>query len=530
MTAARESRSAVARPSFPVLGAAALAGAATVFAFAPFEVALLPIASLATLFASWRVMPGARPAAWIGFAFGVGLFGVGVSWVFIALSTFGGMPWWLGAIATAGFVAYLALWPALAGAVVARFASPNRLAFVLLAAATWTACEWLRGYVLTGFPWLAVGYASLPGSTLAGYAPIGGVFLVSLATAACAALVAVLVEALAGSARGPALVSVATVVALFVAGSLLRPIAWTAPQRDPLAVSLVQGDVAQAQKFDETFRERTFALYAELVERSKGRLVVLPESAFPMFADEIPEDVLQNLAAAVRSRDGDVLIGMFTAEPPLPGSRDPRYYNTVVALGTDAIQLYRKHHLVPFGETIPLKAVVGWFIHNVLAIPLADQTPGAANQPQLHVAGHRVAMNICYEDVFGAELIDAARGADILINVTNDAWYGHSVAAWQHNQIAAMRALELGRPLLRATNTGITSAIDTDGAVLAQLPWYTRGVLEVEVRGRTGFTPYLRFGDLPVLVLIATMLGAALLLRWRAIRGPSAGRESPGPR
>jgi predicted amidohydrolase len=251
----------------------------------------------------------------------------------------------------------------------------------------------------------------------------------------------------------------------------------------PLAVSLVQGNVPQALKFDPQFREKTFAIYAELVESSRGRLIVLPESAYPMFSDEVPDAVIHHLIRTASARRGDVLLGLFTAEAPAPGSTETRYFNTVVALGESDLQVYRKRHLVPFGETIPAKAVLGWFIRNVLAIPLADQTPGAAQQPPFTVAGTRVAVNICYEDAFGSELIDGARAAGFLVNMTNDAWYGRSIAAYQHNQIAAMRALELGRPMLRATNTGITSVIAHTGRVLAELPWFTRGVLEVTIDG-----------------------------------------------
>jgi apolipoprotein N-acyltransferase len=201
-----------------------------------------------------------------------------------------------------------------------------------------------------------------------------------------------------------------------------------------------------------------------------------------------------------------VLAGMFTAEPPLPGREAMRYYNSVVSLGSGDVQLYRKRHLVPFGETIPLEPIVGWFIRSVLAIPLSDQTPGDAAQPPMNVAGERVAVNICYEDAFGAELRAGAAAATLLVNVTNDAWYGRSLAAEQHNQIAAMRALESGRPLLRATNTGITSAIGHDGRELARLPWFTGGILEIDVVGREGLTPYVRAGDAPAAALAALLL------------------------
>jgi apolipoprotein N-acyltransferase len=277
----------------------------------------------------------------------------------------------------------------------------------------------------------------------------------------------------------------------------------------------------QQLKFDPAFRTTTYERYLSLVRQSRGRLIVLPESAFPVFSGEVPDQVLLSLIRTASARDGDVLLGFFTALPPEHGSDDPRYYNTVVALGSSPLQFYHKNHLVPFGETIPLKPVIGWFVRSVLAIPLADQARGGATQPALEVAGTRVAVDICYEDAFGAELIHGARDAALLVNVTNDAWYGRSVAAWQHNQIAAMRAKETGRPMLRATNTGVTSVIDHDGAVRVQLPWFRRGVLETTVTGRTGLTPFMRFGSTPVAVLAALLAVLALAMgrKERAARG-----------
>jgi apolipoprotein N-acyltransferase len=486
-----------------------LAGALSVFAFAPFGVPGLQAAMLAVLFFLWQNAERPANAARAGFAFGIGLFGAGVSWVYVALETFGGMPASLGVLATAGFVAYLALWPALAGYLAARVAPPSTLARGIACIAAWTACEWLRGVLLTGFGWLAMGYAELPQSPLRGYAPVGGVLLVSLAVATLAAALAIAVDALAGNARGRLAGCALVAAAVLALGGGLARLEWTQPSGAPLAVSLVQGNVLQEVKFDRAFRMRTFEIYTSLVAQSRGRLIVLPESAFPMFADQVPDAVIRDLRETAAARDGAVLLGLFTAEPPLPGADEERYYNTVVKLDAGRPQLYRKRHLVPFGETIPGKAVFGWFIRNVLSIPLADQTPGERAQPPFTVAGQRIAVNICYEDAFGSELRDDARGAALLINVTNDAWYGRSIGAYQHNQIAAMRALETGRPMLRATNTGITSAIGHDGRELARLPWFTRAILETGIEGRTGETPYLRMGDMLVMALALALYAAA---------------------
>jgi apolipoprotein N-acyltransferase len=227
------------------------------------------------------------------------------------------------------------------------------------------------------------------------------------------------------------------------------------------------------------------------------------------------------LRAAVEARHGDLLLGLFFFEPRVPDEDEDRYFNSVVSIGTSPTQTYRKRHLVPFGETIPAKPVVGWFIRRVLHIPLADQTPGPADQAPFEVAGERVAVDICYEDAFGSELRRQLPAATLLVNVTNDAWYGRSLAAEQHEQIAAMRAVETARPMLRATNTGITSIIDHRGAEVSRLPWFTRGVLEGAISGRTGATPYVRFGD-AVAILAALAIAGACIASARRRSKPAA--------
>jgi apolipoprotein N-acyltransferase len=493
--------------------AAFVGGAATVFAFAPFGLAALPVVTLAFLVWLLQRAATARMAALLGFAFGLGLFTVGVSWVYIALNTFGGMAAPLAAIGTVGFCAYLALFPALAGWLAARWTAPESGSRALAAAAAWTLAEWARSFVLTGFGWLSLGYASLPNGAagaFAGYAPAGGVFLVTFATALAAAALALAIDAFAAPAPARGIALLATIVAIAAGGAALARIEWTTPAGSPVAVSLVQGNIAQDLKFDPDFRRSNFRIYTDLVTASRGRLVVLPESAFPVFADEIPESALAYLQRIAAARNGDVLAGLFTTEPPAAAGEAPRYYNSVVSLGAAEAQLYRKRHLVPFGETIPLEPVLGFVIRKLLAIPLASQSAGEADQPPLAVAGQKVAVNICYEDAFGADIRPQAAAATLLVNVTNDAWYGRSLAAEQHNQIAAMRALETGRPLLRATNTGITSAIDHRGQEIARLPWFRRAILEVEVTGRQGVTPYVRWGDALAAALALVVFGVAI--------------------
>ncbi|HEV8501243.1 MAG TPA: apolipoprotein N-acyltransferase [Casimicrobiaceae bacterium] len=490
-------------------------GALCVLAFAPFAMPLLAIACAAALFSMWLAAPRARDAAQSGYAFGLGLFGAGASWVYIALQTFGGMPVAVAVLATFAFVAWLALWPALAGYAAVRVTMAGTPARAAAIAGAWAITEWLRGIVFTGFPWLALGSSQLPGSTLAGFAPLGGTTMVTLGVAATAALAALAIDAIARAAPRRALGAAAGIVVLFVAGAAAWRTPWTEPSGRPLAASLIQGNVALREKFDPAFRDRNFDLYAFMAEQSRGRLIVFPESAMPVFAHDVPEAIFERIGRAADARDGDALIGLFTLSPPASDGDEPGIHNSVITVGANRSQIYRKHHLVPFGETIPLKPVLGFIINDILSIPLADQTPGPANAPPLDVAGEKVAVDICYEDAYGAELRHGAREATLLVNVTNDAWYGHSIAAWQHNQIAAMRALESGRPLLRATNTGITAAFGADGREIASLPWYTRGILEVRIEGRTGTTPYLRFGDALPLAFAAVLFAAGWMARRR---------------
>ena len=491
------------------LAASLLLGVATVASFAPFGYSALPVLTLAALFALWRGAATPRAAAGIGFAFGAGLFGAGASWVYVALAKFGGMEGVLAFLATAFFCSYYSFFLAASGWLVARLTPKGSRGRLAAAAACWMLAEWLRSSFFSGFPWLSVGYAQTQ-APLAGYAPLGGVFLVSFVIALSAALLAHASSALRARQSAAATLAATVFAVLWIGGAALRSVEWSRPAGDPLAVSLVQGNVEQELKFDPNYRDQTLALYADLVAQTKGRLVVLPESALPMFADEVPPEYVSRLRAVAQGRSGDLMMGLFFFEPRVAGEDEDRYFNSVISIGTSPTQTYRKRHLVPFGEAIPAKPLVGWFIHRVLHIPLADQTPGSDDQTPFEIADQRVAVNICYEDAFGNELARELPEATLLVNVTNDAWYGRSLAAEQHEQIAAMRAVETSRPMLRATNTGITSIIDHRGAELARLPWFTRGVLEGAIAGRSGATPFVRVGNALAVVAALVLLGGCV--------------------
>jgi len=481
---------------------ALLAGAALVTAFAPLEWTLVGLAALALLIELWVAAASPRSAFWSGFWFGLGLFGAGVSWVYVSLHRYGAMPLPLAALATLGLCAGLALFPAAVGWLQARWRVPQAVRAALLIPALWTFAEWIRGWLFTGFPWLSAGYAAID-TPLAGLAPLGGVYAVSLGALACAGLLWCIVR---NRARWAAL---AVLMLLLVGGTALRTLSWSSPA-GTLWVSLLQGDIPQDLKFDPARYAHTLETYAQLAQGSRGKLIVLPETAVPRFLDRVDPAYLARLEAIARQRGGDLLLGV--PYRPAPGV----YYNSVVSLGTSPTQVYNKVHLVPFGEFVP--PGFGWIVH-VLSIPLSDFSSGSPEQRPLRVAGTRVALDICYEDAFGEQIARQLPEATLLVNVSNDAWFGDSLAPAQHLQMGRMRALETGRMLLSATNTGLTAAVAPDGRVLGSLPLFVTGRLEINALLYSGATPYVRIGDLGVLIAIALLLGTVLVLARRSRSG-----------
>lgn len=482
---------------FPTLSAVVL-GSFAVLGYAPFYVYPATILALAGLFHLWGQAAGARRMALLGFAFGLGLFGAGISWLYVSLHDFGGMPMLPAALATTAFCAFLALFPATAGYLAARFPSHTR---IWLFPATWVLIEWVRGWIFTGFPWLAAGYSQVPYSPLAGFAPIFGIYGVSLLTAACAAFIAA-----ALSTRLQRKWLALSLLGFWVGGSAVSHIGWSTPQGTPVSFSLLQGNIAQDLKWREDELQHTLQTYRKMVLTSHAQLIVLPEMAFPLLLENLPSGYLDDLARHARDNGGDVLVGVPEAER---SNGETRYYNSMLSYGSAPQQTYRKSHLVPFGEFIPFKPLIGWVYRELLHIPLADLAAGEPGQLPMQLAGQRVAFNICYEDVFGEEIIRQLPEATLLVNVSNDAWYGRSLAAHQHLQMSQARALETARMVLRATNTGATAFIDRDGRVLNQLPHFTLAALDGTAQGYAGTTPYVRWGNMPVVAMIFLVMAAA---------------------
>ncbi|HEU0188648.1 MAG TPA: apolipoprotein N-acyltransferase [Gallionella sp.] len=498
-------------------GLALLAGAMCVFGFSPFGIFVIPVLALAALFSLWLRADSARTAAWLGLSFGLGLFSAGIGWIYIAMYEYGDMPLLLALLATLLFAAFWALLPALAGFVQARFTGATWLRIMLVMPAVWALLEWFRGLLVTGFPWLTLGYAHSD-SPLAGYAPLLGVYGVSFAAAVSAGSLLLFWRSRWSKQGKLALLLLLSVWGL---GALLRTVVWTQPFGEPFSVVLVQGNIPQNLKFNEDALVGTLETYRRLVEQNSARLTVLPETALPLHRHEVPQGLIEKLRGHVRQNGGDVLIGAFERN-------NGSYYNSVFSLGVADEQHYRKQHLVPFGEFIPLRPLFGWLINSVLDIPMGDLARGDAIQAPLAVAGQQVAVNICYEDVFGEEIIRALPQATLLVNVTNDAWYGNSPVAAQHNQIAQLRAQETGRMMLRATNTGVTSIIGANGKVLQQLPQHEEGVLLGMAQGFQGITPYVRWGNAAILLLLVALLAYAWARRNSSFLPPSAPSPAGG--
>lgn len=471
--------------------AALILGAATVGGFAPFEFFPLPFVTLTLLFLLWRGAQTPKYAALIGFAWGLGFFLTGVSWVYVSLHDVGGMALPIAAGATLFFCFCLACFPALAGYVCKRFATTSAWRNALLLAGVWTLIEWSRTWVATGFPWLSLAYSQVGPSPLGGYAPVLGSYGVGFTLALISALVA------CGWWRYQFLLAIA---ALLTTGALLKQIHWTEAVGRPVTVSLLQGNIPQSIKWDPARLSLSYDTYLRLAHEHPAQLMVLPETAIPLLYEEIPPGYLRDLAnnstlllgAAMRREDGEYLNGALVLQD---GKSQGRYAKT---------------HLVPFGEYIP--PGFAWFF-SLVNIPMSDFAAGGKQQKPLDIAGLKVAVNICYEDMFGEEIIRQLPEATVLINLSNTAWFGHSLAQPQHLQGSRMRAMETGRPMLRATNTGMTAAIAPDGSVSAVLSAFTEDALTLDVQGYSGTTPYVLTGNIPVLLF--SVLGLIPALRYR---------------
>ncbi len=480
---------------------ALFAGACVPLTFAPLSLFPLVIVALGLLFLLW-LNSTRRQAAWRGFLFGLGMFGLGINWIYISVHEYGHVSVLASLFLTLLLIVVMALYPALLGYLLARFLPKSdeshhlQIKLLLVMPASWVLIEWLRGWLFTGFPWLSLGYSQID-SPLVGMAPLLGVYGVSWMVAQSAALLLALL--LWAGVRRYAL---SALLLLWFSGGMLSSVPWTEPTGRPMTVSLIQGNISQDLKWHPGMREPTIELYASRTREQWGRdLIIWPETALPAFYFEV-EPLLDELEFEAQQSGSDLLIGLLSY-----GKERRSYYNTMVGLGSER-SFYHKNHLVPFTEYLPLKSMFSGLV-DFMDVPMSDFSSGGADQRPLLVAGQRAGISICFEDVFGEEVIRALPEATFLVNVSNDAWFDDSWAPPQHLQIARMRAVESGRPLLRATNTGVSAVVDEKGRLQSVAPQFEVTVLNDTIQPMQGMTPYAVLGNWGVVILMVLSLVVA---------------------
>lgn len=469
---------------------AAFIGATTTLAFAPFS--YWPIAILSPFILLLLLdKQSTKFGFWIAFSWGLGQFGTGINWVHVSIDTFGGMPKIASVTLMSLLVAYLALYPALFGALLNRFfpkTTTQRL--VIAAPIIWLITDWLRGWVMTGFPWLWLGYSQID-SPLNAYAPVSGVEAITLMLwliAGSLALVAI--------TRKWAYLAIPT--AVFLVAFALNQVSWVKP--DPstkTSFALIQGNIDQKMKWVPSHRWPTLMKYTDISRDNWGTdIIIWPEAAIPALESDLPA-FLHNLDTAAKANNSALITGVLSQD------NMGRFYNNVLTLGQnglgpydyDTAKRYSKHHLLPFGEFVPfgdlLRPIAPFF-----NLPMSSFERGNFIQPNLIANGRHLVAALCYEIIFSEQVRqNVTPDTDFILTLSNDAWFGNSIGPLQHMEIARMRALELGKPLIRATNNGVTAVTDYKGRITKQVPQFQTEVLKAEVTSTSGNTPYRTLGS-----------------------------------
>ncbi len=468
-----------------------LMGVILPFAFAPVDVYTLAFIAPAVVLYFWRKSsPGS--AFWQGFLFGLGLFGIGASWVYISIHQFGGASPWISALITFAMIAVLSLFYAVQGYILVRvFGQRNPVAFCLLAfPATWIIAEWGRSLLLNGFPWLYLGYSQAD-TWLRGFAPYFGVYGVSFAVAVISGCL-VLIGVRRNSGREKVW-GVSILILTGLMGWLLIKPTWTKPISNAMRVSLVQANVAQSLKWQPEALINIIKTYQTLTQPIwQNGLIIWPEAAMPAFAYQV-EPALDSLNQQAAENHSTLLLGVLLGNPT------GQYYNGLILLGQDRGS-YRKRHLVPFGEYIPLPKAFSFLLH-YWNIPMSSFSAGKNKQDNLLVSGYSIAPFICYEIAYPSEVLRYLDNKSVIINISDDSWFGKSMASAQQMEMARMRSIETGRFALLAGNTGVTAIINPAGKVIASLPLHVQAVLTGEFKMMTGKTPLMHWHYYPLIGL-----------------------------
>jgi apolipoprotein N-acyltransferase len=479
-----------------------IAGALLVLGFSPFNLWIMGFVS-AALFLNLYHNRSAKHASLIGFCFGLGLFGCGASWIFVSIDTYGNTNAFVATLITGLFIVILALFPALQAGLAKRFFKvPFCIEALVVFPSLWTAAELIRGSLFTGFPWLLLGYTQTF-TFLSGYAKCFSVFGLSWIVAFLSGLILLLIHLMQQKKLATALVTALMIMLTLIGGAILHHQKFVKAVPGPeLKVALVQGDIPQIIKWSPQALQQITLIYSKLTGPVLNTpLIVWPENAIPDFPENIMPfiNAIDNTTASLKSA---IVFGL-----PIDNPVNHQYYNGALALG-DADGMYLKQHLVPFGEYVPLGLQS---FYNFMNIPMSNFTAGPSSVIPMQIHGLPVSIFICYESAYPMELREAAH-SDYIITLSDDSWFGHSLGPYQHQQIDAMRAIETGRPILRATNSGVTSMIDSQGHILVAAPLFIPTVLMGAITPVTGMTPWLEWGIWPVIIFIVTLLIAAWML------------------
>ena len=462
--------------------------------FEPFGLVIAPLFCLAYLF-YFALNHSPKKTAIFYYLFGFFCFSIGLYWLYISIHIVSGAPLWLAILLIGVLSGVMALFYCLVGFIISyayQLFKSKYLVLTLLAPAIWTLSELLRGYAFTGFPWLTIGY-SQSSTLLSAWAPIGGVYLVSFIVSLIAGYCLLI------SSKIRPLLSLFSVLIIIGSSFFIRPIEWTERVDKEFSVALVQGAVVQEKKWLTAEFTRTLTLYRNsLLNLENTNLVIWPEVAIPAYAENV-KGYLDELEGILKQQNIDLLmLGINTK------GKNGEVFNSVITLGGDNRE-YHKRHLVPFGEYFPVPKFIREWLQK-MKLPHRDISIGPEVQEMLKLDQYFIATSICYEDIFGDELLDYQPLANVLVNVTNNAWFGESIASSQHFQMSRMRAIETGRYLLRSTNTGITAIVMPDGNIQEELEPYNFSILKGNFYPMKDETPYSRFGDLFVILLMTLIM------------------------